>query len=78
MRIMETIIKSLTQEFDDPKTGALAVNSVLIAEDDPIFRRILESWFKRWDYQVTAYKMVWTHGRSCKRMTPRRWRCSIG
>jgi two-component system, cell cycle response regulator len=29
-------------------------NTVLIAEDDPIFRRILESWFKRWDYQVTA------------------------
>jgi diguanylate cyclase (GGDEF)-like protein len=27
---------------------------VLIAEDDPIFRRILESWFKRWDYRVTA------------------------
>jgi two-component system, cell cycle response regulator len=54
MRIMQTIIKSLTQEFDDPKTGALALNSVLIAEDDPIFRRILESWFKRWDYQVTA------------------------
>ena len=27
---------------------------MLIAEDDPIFRRILESWFKRWDYRVTA------------------------
>lgn len=54
MRIMQTIIESLTKEFDDPETGALALNSVLIAEDDPIFRRILESWFKRWDYQVTA------------------------
>ncbi len=54
MRIMQTIFPSLTQEFADPKTGALALNSVLIAEDDPIFRRILESWFKRWDYQVTA------------------------
>jgi two-component system, cell cycle response regulator len=29
-------------------------NTALIAEDDPIFRRILESWFKRWDYSVTA------------------------
>lgn len=29
-------------------------NNALIAEDDPIFRRILESWFKRWDYTVTA------------------------
>ncbi len=26
----------------------------MIAEDDPIFRRILESWFKRWDYRVTV------------------------
>src|SRR5580658_5742293 len=30
------------------------VNTALIAEDDPIFRRILESWFKKWDYRVTA------------------------
>jgi two-component system cell cycle response regulator len=41
-----------------PKPGvdgkAPPVNAVLIAEDDPIFRRILESWFKRWDYRVTA------------------------
>jgi two-component system cell cycle response regulator len=33
---------------------AAAVNTALIAEDDPIFRRILESWFKKWNYQVTA------------------------
>jgi len=33
---------------------ASPVNMVLIAEDDPIFRRILESWFKKWDYRVTA------------------------
>jgi len=31
-----------------------ARNSVLIAEDDPMFRRMLQSWFKRWDYDVTA------------------------
>jgi two-component system, cell cycle response regulator len=36
----------------DPKGSSL--NTALIAEDDPIFRRILESWFKKWDYQVTA------------------------
>jgi two-component system cell cycle response regulator len=30
------------------------INTVLIAEDDPIFRRILESWFKKWDYHVTS------------------------
>jgi two-component system cell cycle response regulator len=33
---------------------ACSVDAVLIAEDDPIFRRILESWFKRWDYAVIA------------------------
>jgi two-component system, cell cycle response regulator len=33
---------------------ASQVNTALIAEDDPIFRRILESWFKKWDYRVTA------------------------
>lgn len=26
----------------------------LIAEDDPIFRRVLESWLRSWGYQVTA------------------------
>jgi diguanylate cyclase (GGDEF)-like protein len=42
----------------DSKPGldgkASAVNAVLIAEDDPLSRRILESWFKKWDYRVTA------------------------
>jgi len=36
----------------EPKTSA--PDSVLIAEDDPIFRQILESWLQRWDYRVTA------------------------
>jgi len=54
MKTVNTILAPLTQQFADPKTGAAALNSVLIAEDDPIFRRILESWFRRWDYQVTA------------------------
>jgi two-component system, cell cycle response regulator len=42
----------------DPEPGfagkASPLNAVLIAEDDPIFRRILESWFKKWNYRVTA------------------------
>lgn len=42
----------------DPKQpiemGESTVNTVLIAEDDPIFRRILQSWLKKWNYRVTA------------------------
>jgi two-component system, cell cycle response regulator len=30
------------------------IDTVLIAEDDPIFRRILQSWLQKWNYQVTA------------------------
>jgi diguanylate cyclase (GGDEF)-like protein len=45
-------------QLTDPKPGfdgsASARDTVLIAEDDPIFRRVLESRFKRWDYRVTA------------------------
>ncbi|MGB2604818.1 MAG: diguanylate cyclase [Candidatus Sulfotelmatobacter sp.] len=48
----------LTEQLGDPKSGfdgkAAARDSVLIAEDDPIFRRVLETRFKRWDYLVTA------------------------
>jgi diguanylate cyclase (GGDEF)-like protein len=44
--------------LSDPKPRvdgtASSADAVLIAEDDPIFRRILESWFKRWNYDVTA------------------------
>lgn len=29
-------------------------DTVLIAEDDPIFRRVLESWLQKWNYRVTA------------------------
>ena len=29
-------------------------NTVLIAEDDPIFRRILENWLQKWNYRVTS------------------------
>lgn len=32
------------------------LDSVLVAEDDPIFLRILQSWFQKWNYRVTAVK----------------------
>ena len=31
----------------------LPPDAVLIAEDDPIFRRILETWLRKWNYNVT-------------------------
>jgi two-component system, cell cycle response regulator len=34
--------------------NAAAAGAVLIAEDDPLFRRMLERWFTKWNYQVTA------------------------
>ncbi len=33
---------------------AASPDTVLIAEDDPIFRRILESWLQKWNYRVTS------------------------
>jgi two-component system, cell cycle response regulator len=29
-------------------------DTVLIAEDDPIFRRVLQSWLEKWNYEVTV------------------------
>jgi two-component system cell cycle response regulator len=55
---MNKIAAESTTRQKDAKLGldekASSPNAVLIAEDDPIFRRILESWFKKWDYRVTA------------------------
>ena len=47
-------VRSLKDAKPSVGTETSSINAVLIAEDDPIFRRILESWFKKWDYQVTA------------------------
>jgi diguanylate cyclase (GGDEF)-like protein len=48
-------LPGLSTDPETPIDGkASPLNTVIIAEDDPIFRRILESWFKRWDYWVTA------------------------
>jgi len=38
----------------DPAGRPSSLDSVLIAEDDPIFRHLLESWLQKWDYRVTA------------------------
>jgi two-component system cell cycle response regulator len=47
-------IRDVKDAMPSVGTETSSINAVLIAEDDPIFRRILESWFKKWDYQVTA------------------------
>jgi two-component system cell cycle response regulator len=52
---VKKFIKTLesTPASSEPESN---LDSVLIAEDDPIFLRILQSWFKKWDYRVTAVK----------------------
>jgi diguanylate cyclase (GGDEF)-like protein len=41
-----------------PEPGSSVVlsppDAVLIAEDDPIFRRVLENWLQKWHYRVTS------------------------
>ena len=37
-----------------PQSGALPLPSVLVAEDDPIFHRVLQSWLHNWGYRITA------------------------
>src|SRR5271167_4468230 len=55
---MSEISAEQVRDLKDAKprvvTETSSINAVMIAEDDPIFRRILESWFKKWDYRVTA------------------------
>jgi len=39
----------------DPEPASEShLDSVLIAEDDPIFRRVLQGWFQKWQYRVTV------------------------
>ena len=51
---------NILQPGEAPVPGSAGTASlhdtVLIAEDDPIFRRILQSWLQKWNYQVTALK----------------------
>jgi len=55
---MNEIRTEETSRFGDPRDPlekkASAGNSVLIAEDDPLFRRMIERWFERWDYRATV------------------------
>jgi two-component system, cell cycle response regulator len=41
---------------EDPALDARSstADTVLVAEDDPIFRHILESWLRKWNYRVTS------------------------
>ena len=48
---------SFVEKFDPlagEQTDSMPLPAVLIAEDDPIFRRVLESWLCNWDYKVTS------------------------
>jgi CheY-like chemotaxis protein len=31
-----------------------SLDAVLVAEDDPVFRHVLEYWLKKWDYRMTS------------------------
>ncbi len=44
----------LTDESSEQQIVARRTNSVLVADDDPLFRRLLESWLRKWDYHVTT------------------------
>jgi len=47
-------LSRVDQELATQPTGSIETDSVLVAEDDPLFRRILESWLGKWEYRVTA------------------------
>ncbi len=54
-------------------------NTVLIAEDDPMFRRILETWLQKWNYRVTSLENgldAWSVLQ--QNDAPRRWQSWIG
>src|SRR5580698_6462569 len=53
-KIPSEAAETVLEPKSSPEAKPAAVNTALIAEDDPIFRRILETWFKKWDYAVTA------------------------
>jgi diguanylate cyclase (GGDEF)-like protein len=43
-----------TQTIQPSGSGNVAPEAILVAEDDPIFRHILESWLRRWKYHVIS------------------------
>jgi len=47
-----TPVDLMTHTAEEQTTNAM-FKHVLVAEDDPMFRRILESWLKKWGYRVS-------------------------
>jgi two-component system cell cycle response regulator len=45
-RLIETLAKSAQ--------GTITPDSVLLADDDPVSRRMLQSWLSKWNFEVTA------------------------
>ncbi|HEY7616325.1 MAG TPA: diguanylate cyclase, partial [Terriglobales bacterium] len=50
---MKTMPQTEARECN-PAGRLSSLNTVLVAEDDPIFRHVLQSWLQRWNYEVTA------------------------
>ncbi|MGH7490481.1 MAG: response regulator transcription factor, partial [bacterium] len=48
------VLHQAGDELIRPEGQPSVVDSALIAEDDPIFRRVLQSWLQKWDYRVTV------------------------
>jgi CheY-like chemotaxis protein len=59
---------SETAASSAPLQGHASIE-VLIAEDDPMFRKILQSWLESWDYHVTVAEEAHRRGAFCKRRT---------
>ncbi len=47
-------VPGMTDESSEQQIAARRTNSVLVADDDPLFRRLLESWLRKWGYHVTT------------------------
>jgi len=49
-----SILRPFSGLAQSPGPESSRPDEVLIAEDDPISRRVLESWLRKWNYRVTA------------------------
>jgi DNA-binding NtrC family response regulator len=49
-------LNDATDSAANPAEAKADLDSVLVAEDDPIFLRILQGWFEKWAYRVTCVK----------------------
>jgi len=47
-------VPGVTEESSEQQIAARRINSVLVADDDPLFCRLLESWLRKWNYRVTT------------------------